>query len=748
MRAIEAVFLATGFSALVLQVTWQRIISLHAGVDLLASTTVIAAFMGGLGFGNLLGGAIADRSTPRRALALYAGSVALIGVYGLSTPLILYDGYRAMVPLLNGVFGSFVVNVAALALPTTLMGLSLPLLARGVVSSTDDAAHRLGRLYAVNTFGAALGAGVSGWLLLGTFGLSTSVRLASGLSLAAALVAIGLWRGAPTDGVVDSAPAPSVPRAADSAWRWYLTYGLTGAIALGLEVVFLRLVDAVMRSNAYTFAHVLMLYLVCFALGSALGSRWVKRSSQPGETFFLIQLGIGATALLGVGFLLWVPLPGLREMFESYFATDGYLSSGPSMPQTARAAGKFAFVYLLGPLAVMGLPVMLMGVGYPFIQAEVSRELARLGRRTGRLLFANIVGNVAGTVLVGFWLLEALGSAGTLRLLAALAISLGLVGVAWRFRRTRSFEVAPIAASVAGLALIATFPSNERLWAFFHSAKLSEFSLVEERACVNAWVKKGDEQVLYLNAASQNGWPYDDFHVVIGIVPSILHANPKRALAVGLGAGSTAWGLLQDERLASVECVELCGGEIELIRRLAQSHGSAESRQILEDPRSKLVVADGRRALLTAKEPFDVITVDAMRPNGASAGNVYSVEFYQLVNGHLAANGLFSQWIPTQRVLTTVKQVFPHVLSLEVPGGRGRFLIASNAPLGFDRQRLQRELERRASLFSSGQRASLAQFAASVEPKVERAGGPAEAAAENQLNTDLFPRDEYFLNSN
>lgn len=386
VRAIEAVFFATGFSALVLQVTWQRLISLHAGVDLIASTTVVAAFMGGLGLGNLLGGVIADRSTPRRALALYAGSVALIGVYGLLTPVILYDGYRAMVPLLSGVF--------------------------------------------------------------------------------------------------------------------------------------------------------------------------------------------------------------------------------------------------------------------------------------------------------------------------------------------------------------------------FHSAPLNDFSLVEERACVNAWVKKGDEQVLYLNATSQNGWPYDDFHVVIGIVPSLLHPNPKRALAVGLGAGSTAWGLLQDERLASVECVELCGGEIELIRRLAQSHGSTESRQILEDPRSKLVVADGRRALLTAKEPFDVITVDAMRPNGASAGNVYSLEFYQLVRDHLAQGGLFAQWIPTNRVLTTVKQVFPHVLSMEVPGGRGRFLIAANEQLTFDRERLRAELERRSSAFSTGQQASLAQFAASVEPKVERAGGAADPVAPNEINTDLFPRDEYFLNSN
>lgn len=744
-RVLELVFFATGFSALLFQVVWQRIISLHAGVDLVASTTVVAAFMGGLGLGNLLGGTVADRISPRATLVAYAGSVALIGVYGLVSPTLLSGGYSAVAPALTSIGSTFLFNLAVLALPTTLMGVSLPLLARGVVSSIDDAAHRLGRLYAINTFGAALGAALSGWYLLGTFGFVTSIRLASALYLLAAVATLMLWRTA-TDAASET--KPQVASGPDPAVRWYVAYGLTGAVALGLEVVFLRLVDGLMRSNAYTFAHVLTVYLVCFAAGSALGSKLVGRASRPGRTFLLLQLGIGATALLGLLVLLYVPIPALRGMFESYFASDGYLATGPSTPETARAAGKFLFVFLLGPLTVMGAPVVLMGVAYPFVQAEVSRELSRLGRGTGRLLFANIVGNVVGTLVVSFVLLDALGSAGTLRLLASLCVGLGLVGLVGGVRSSERPAPVWFAAALVAVLAVAVFPSNERLWGFLHSAQPADLVLVEERSCVNAWVAKEGEQVLYLNATSQNGWPYDDFHVVIGVVPALVHPAPKRALAVGLGAGSTAWGLLQDRRLERVECVEICGGELDLIKHLSDRSASAESRQLLEDPRSTLIVGDGRRHLLTATEPWDVITVDAMRPNGASAGNVYSLEFYELVAAQLAPGGLFAQWVPTPRVLTTVTQVFPHVLVMEVPGGRGVFLLASATALPFDRDVLTKRLTESAQAFSETQRRSVLEFAASAQPKVERAGEAAPVVAPREVNTDLFPRDEYFLNSN
>jgi spermidine synthase len=751
IRPFEMVFAATGFAGLLLQVVWQRIISLHVGVDLVASTSVVAAFMAGLGVGSLLGSSIASRWSTRANLMVYAVSVVGIGAYGLMSPVLLTEGARALAPHLTSAGAIFLFNCAVLCVPTTLMGLSLPLLATGVVSSLREApeaqrteqrtesARLVGRLYAFNTLGAAVGAGVSGWYLLGTLGFVRCIWLASAVYGVAGLWAWALWWR--DQRLQPVSPAREIRRGRDPAIRWYVLYGATGALALGFEVVYLRLVDALMRSNAYTFAHVLMLYLVCFAVGTAVGARFVRRSTHWGRTFLLTQLLIGASALAGVMLLLRMPLANVAAMFHNYFLTDGYLVLGPQLPDTARSAAKLAFVFAFGPLTVMGMPVFLMGFGYPFLQAEVSQQLATVGRGTGRLMFSNIVGNVVGTLLVSFVLLDHLGSAGVLRLLALCCGGLGLLAFTIKPRPHVGWGM------VAGFALTAAvfFPSNERLWAFFHSASVEDFTLVEERSCVNAWVKRGNEQILYINATSQNGWPYDDFHVVIGMVPSLVHAAPKRALAVGLGAGSTAWGLLQDQRLRSVECVEICGGEVELIRILA-SRESAESHQLIDDRRASLIVGDGRKHLQMTKEPYDVITVDAMRPNGASAGNVYSLEFYQSVLSHLTEDGVFAQWIPTPRVLETVKAVFPHVLTFETPGGRGRFLIASRNTVAFDKPTVLERFSASSSRFSAQQRASIKAFLESVAPATERAGEPRSAFAEDAVNRDLFPRDEYFLN--
>ena len=99
-------------------------------------------------------------------------------------------------------------------------------------------------------------------------------------------------------------------------------------------------------------------------------------------------------------------------------------------------------------------------------------------------------------------------------------------------------------------------------------------------------------------------------------------------------------------------------------------------------------------------------------------------------------------------MLTTVKQVFPHVLVMEVPGGRGVFLLASATAVPFDRETLTQRLTTSAQAFSEKQRRSVLEFAATTQTKVERAGEAAPVVAPREVNTDLFPRDEYFLNSN
>jgi len=277
------VFAVTGFSALTLQVVWQRVLSLHAGIDLIAATTVVTAFMAGLGLGSLAGGALADRLGPKRSLLAFALSNAGIGLFAWFSLWLFYDVYRRFAAELDSGAAMFGFHFVLLVIPTTLMGLSLPLLARGAVAASREIAPLVGRLYAINTLGAAVGSAVAGWWLLGVFGFVASVRIAASLNFAAALVILLLWKRAGSEEAAAETAAAVPTGGGERAWPWFLLYALTGAVAIGLEVVYFRVIDAIWRNNSYTFATVLAMYLLLFALGTSLGARRAGSCSSTGS---------------------------------------------------------------------------------------------------------------------------------------------------------------------------------------------------------------------------------------------------------------------------------------------------------------------------------------------------------------------------------------------------------------------------------------------------------------------------------
>lgn len=745
--ALFVVFAATGFSALTLQVVWQRVISLHAGVDLLASTTVVTAFLAGLGLGSLAGGALADRLGPRRSLFAFALSNAGIGAFAWSSLWLFYDVYRRFASELDSAAAMFAFHFVLLVIPTTLMGLSLPLLARGAVAANREIAPLVGRLYAVNTLGAAVGSAVAGWILLGRYGFVPTVRIAGALNLGAAVLVFLIgWLGA-REAQPEKTPQTGATGSGERSWPWFLLYGLTGAVAIGLEVVYFRVIDAIWRSNSYTFATVLAIYLSLFGLGAALGARRAGKTERPDRWFLWFQFGVGVSSLLGMLILLHPPRAfGFAGFVNHYFQTLGFMSGDYSV-RSAADAGRLIYVHGVAPLLVMGAPVLLMGASFPFIQALVARKLDSLGRRTGTLLFSNICGNVLGGIVTGFLLFNHLGSAGALQLLSGVLLLPGLVA-AMQFSTLRRRLAGAVGATGLMAALIAVFPGNRDFWAFFHSAAPEQrFALDEDRACVTSLMDVKNETFLYINGSWQNGHPYDLFHIAIGLLPSLLHREPERGLAVGLGIGSTAYSMAQDPRIDHIDCVEICGGQERLLARLAK-RGSVTSRRLLEDPRIQIHAGDGRRWLLAHEEPYDVIVVDVVRPNTAYSGNLYSVEFYELVKSRLADDGLFVQWVPSDRVLNSVRKVFPYVATTVIPEYfQSRFLIAGKQPLFLHKATL---LERFSNVdpasFSRSQRAQLQGFFETTKFRRERYRGSVEDLPELLFNRDLHPRDEYFLN--
>jgi spermidine synthase len=748
-----------------LQVVWQRVMSLHAGVDLVSFTTVVSAFLAGLGLGSLLGGSLADRLGPRRAVLAFAASNLTIGVFAWISLWLFYDVYRAQAEHLGSTPAKFLFNFALLLVPTVLMGLSLPLAARSLVARAGDAGTLVGRLYAVNTLGASAGAAVAGWWFLGTFGFTTSTRIAGTLNVLAAVVLLLASRSSRSARAPATGDAAAGATEADAAvdrdrrpvlfggrvWPWYLLYGLTGAVALGFEVVFFRVIDTAMRSNSYSFPHVLSLYLLLFGLGAALATPIVRRTRRPDLWFLWVQFAVGVTALLGVILLVrGVPHSPFADTAAEHFAGEGLAVGFTGTDGGLRPEVWLVFVGF--PLLVMAAPVLCMGMAFPFVEALVSDRLDTLGRHTGRLLFANIVGNVAGTLIVGFWMLDRMGTSRTYRLLG-LALLIPGLAAAWGASRPSRRVLYGVGAIVLMLGVVAVVPNNPALYASLHGVAPGEVTIAEDRTCVAGLRQKPDGvRELTINGSPQNNYPFDDFHVLIGLTPAIVHPAPEDAMALGLGIGATPYGLGLDPRLQQIATVEICGGEIPLLDGLRREQ-KPELQRLLENPRQQLHVGDGRDFLLRSGEPFDIVVVDTLRPQSAFSGSLYSTEFYELVRSRLAPGGVMAQWLPTPRVENSVTDVFPYVMTFKVWSYFGStYALASDRPLTFDRAAVLARLQEIAASPGLGQLEReqlerMQEFFRTVEVGCLADGGEQPATPDDRRNHDLHPRDEYFLNN-
>jgi len=187
------IFFASGFSALLYQVIWQRMLGFFSGADVYSVTIIVAAYMAGMGVGSLTGGYLADRFSRRGNLALFASVELGIALFALGSKGLYYDWlYQRLAFLASSPPLMAVVLFFSLLIPTFCMGVSLPALARALTRSIERAAGTIGALYGVNTLGAAVGAGVTTWIFLRKYSFETILYIGAEINALVALTAFPL----------------------------------------------------------------------------------------------------------------------------------------------------------------------------------------------------------------------------------------------------------------------------------------------------------------------------------------------------------------------------------------------------------------------------------------------------------------------------------------------------------------------------------------------------------------------------
>src|SRR6185436_17027687 len=384
-------------------------------------------------------------------------------------------------------------------------------------------------------------------------------------------------------------------------------------------------------------------------------------------------------------------------------------------------------LYVALPLFLFALPTLLMGFAFPVLQRAVHDELRTSGRKVGALQAANIAGCVAGSLLVGLVSLQWLGTAETLRLLVLAGLVFAAVGFRYSGRRFAF-------AALALVLLAAGLPAREELWRRLHGqTDAAQLAIFDEDATgvVAIATRNGIRHRLFVNGKGDSWLPFGGVHTVLGALPALVHPAPRQVAVVGLGSGDTAWAAGCRRETQSVTVFEISSPQPRILRRYSAQDGLVELRTFLSDPRVALRLEDGRRALEASATTYDTIETDAIWPESAGSGNLYSLEFFRACARRLCPGGLVCTWAPTERVKATFRAVFPYVLEAE----DGVILIGTAYLLQMDLAAWLARLEASTRYLGELRAQQIA----------ERLRGlrPAAAPVEVLPNRDLFPRDEF-----
>ena len=734
-RLLPVVFFASGAASLIDQVIWQRMLAVLAGTDVFATTIVVAAFMGGLGCGSLAGGYLADRVGRRTCLAVFAAAESGIAVFGFASSSILYDWLYirlGTVTLSHTVV--WLLAFGILLWPTLLMGVSLPMLARALPDDARRPSGWVSRLYGWNTVGAASGAFCTAWVLFRIASLTQGLRIAAAINLGCAACAWGIAAGRRSP-VPRDPPQPIVPPSGFSFSTWMALALLSGFMALSLELVWFRVIGVLVKSTAFSFGSLLALYLFFVGTGAlATETRWLRVSS-PATAFLALQTAIIAYAI-GALALLVATVGQLRFAGSPWWYLGGYEPAGLDS-----RLWLLTMLYGIVPALLMGPPTLMMGMSFGYLQQGAQTDVRAIGRRVGALQAANIVGSVLGTIVTGLALLHWAGASGTLRILAVLGAVFGVtLAVTGRFRAPTIARVG-VAVAATGLA-VAIVPSEPALWAALHGASEASVIVAEDRSGVSLLKRLGDgSTVVFANGIGQSWLPFGDTHTVLGALPALIHPSPGIVAVIGLGSGDTAFGATCRVETRHLYSVEVVAPERTTLETLNNRHTYPGLAHVLKDSRIHHVFADGREVIRTSGQRYDIIEADALRPTGAYAGRLYSLEYFELMRAHLADGGLGVTWAPTARVRHTFIRAFPYVLQF------GDILIGSARSIGFDaglvKMRALDAYTRRH--FEDGGMDVQALLAPFLNVAPIAYGPEFDRSMLIDVNEDLFPRDEFMV---
>lgn len=663
-------FFFSGICGLVYQVSWLRVLSLTFGNTTFATSAILSSYMAGLGLGAYFFGKKIE-SSQHHPLKIYAWLEGGVALFAFITPLIwkiiewvFVHYYRTFSPsfeVLN-IF-KFILVFIVLFIPTFLMGGTLPVVVKFFERKEKDPSSFIGFLYAVNTFGAVLGVLLTGFYLLQRIGVWQTVYLAGFINLIIFFVFFQQQE-------VENKPNKEIREEKISTGfdfrRFVLLclFGISGAVSMMYEVGWTRALAMILGSSVYAFSSMLACFLLGISIGSYLFSLLAKKIKIDLVSFSIFQLISAGFVLGGINQFMNLPYYFV-QLFE-------YANGNMAMMEL----GKFLICLL-----VMLPPTIMIGAIFPcFI--EIFRGREELGKEVGTAYFANTVGTILGAALTGFMILPLIGIQKTIYGGATISILIAMIA----FLMDRHSQTIKKLMMTTVLLVMVFFtaawvqPWNNAVISSDTAVKPEKLLELSRQEFLDAFltrdliyykeghsatvsvVKNRDNLSLAVNgkvdASIEDGFT----QYLLGHLPMMLHPNAEKVLVIGLGSGSTVAAVASYAEAKEIHAVELEGAVVE-----ASKYFSEINRNVLEDPRVKLFVNDGRNFVLMQPDMYDVIVSEPSNPWMAGVANLFSKEHFEKMVQKLNPNGMVCQWLHAysmstadlQMIIKTFGEAFP-----------------------------------------------------------------------------------------
>lgn len=674
-RLVLLCFFVSGMAGLVYEIIWTRLLALVMGATVYSLTTVLVAFMAGLGLGAWIIAGPLRRHPEWSRLRLYGVFEILIGVWCLFLPAMMRAAEPLFGVIYNRLYGNdpgslftyslaqFGVCLPLMLVPTTLMGATLPILADHIARRPETVGRRVGLVYAINTFGAMAGAAGAGYVFIPLLGFTHTNWLAAGGNFAAGLVAMwlaGRERGGanePASEAVDAAAARlgvAVP-----LWPVFVIFGVSGLCSMTYQVAWTRVISLIIDSTTYSFTIIVTCFILGLALGSWLLSRMVDREPRPLLLLGLVQVFIGLTAMVTL------PILGLLSAWVFFLMIQFH--------------GTWWLMQAIMALVIFGmllLPTMLMGATFPLVVRLLTLRGARVGTMVGRAYATNAIGTILGAFVAGFVLIPmpGVGMERTLLIATALNTLLGLVAIVSspELRPARRLVMSAGVAVLWGGAFMVCVPVNEegeRGWdkdiitssPFFFYEHFFQGSIAMDldfkgyleslgpradyregpssTVIIRRQVRPGGERYMIFTGGRPEASDNDIQQNLLMHLGMMLHPDPKTVCVIGMGSGSTARTATFHPSLERLDVVEINSAVAELSRRYFP-HVHAD----LDRVNANVIVADGRNHLALTEERYDVIVSQPSHPHLTGVASLFTRDFFEICRERLEPGGICVIW--------------------------------------------------------------------------------------------------------